>query len=318
MSHCPEVSVVIVCLNGADVIENCLKAVLANDHPSFETIVVNNGSTDATADIVSRQFPEVRLINLPKNRGFAGGNNEGIKASRGEFVVLLNDDTIGSRSLLAEIVRPMLEDPAIGVVGCKILYPDGKTIQHAGGAIGPNGLTRHIGYEEIDRGQFGQLRDVDYVSGCCMAARREVFRKIGLLDSRYFPIYYEEVEFCARARKAGYRVVFAPGAVLRHLESKTQIRYSARYNYRYNKGRWRFILKNFSAREIARAIRHELKWVWADAGFDTLGYVTALGRAYLATLIRLPMILYDRKHRFLPLGDEKGLDQGALERTERR
>ncbi|MCX7013394.1 MAG: glycosyltransferase family 2 protein [Candidatus Sumerlaeota bacterium] len=298
------ISVIIITLNGADVIDGCLRSLLANEGPRFEILVVDNGSTDSTARLVGERFPQARLIHLPRNLGFAGGANVGIQASRGEIVVLLNDDTICAPDLLVELARPLLDDPAIGVVGAKIYYPDGRTLQHAGGEIAANALTRHIGYEEIDRGQHDAPRDVDYVSGCCMAVRRDVFRRIGLLDPQYFPIYFEEVELCVRARKAGWRVITAPRATLRHLESKTQVRFSPRFNYRYNRGRLRFMLKNFSGREILRALRREGSWLLSGARWRTRGYVATLFRVYATTLLRLPSILYDRNHRIVRLRDE--------------
>ncbi|HEQ60080.1 MAG TPA: glycosyltransferase family 2 protein, partial [Firmicutes bacterium] len=182
MTEFPLVSVIVLSLNGADVIRECLDTLLVNDYPNFEVLVVNNGSTDATPEIVSNEYPRVRLINLPQNRGYAGGMNEGLKASRGEILVPLNDDTINTPNLVSEIVRPMLEDPQVGVVGCKILYPDRKTLQHAGGIILPNGLTRHFGYEEEDRGQYDEQREVDYVTGCAIAIRRKIFQQLGLYD----------------------------------------------------------------------------------------------------------------------------------------
>lgn len=300
MTELPLVSVIVLSLNGADVIRECLDTLLVNDYPNFEVLVVNNGSTDATPEIVSNKYPRVRLINLPQNRGYAGGMNEGLKASRGEILVPLNDDTINTPNLVREIVRPMLEDPQVGIVGCKILYPDRKTIQHAGGIILPNGLTRHFGYEEEDRGQYDEQREVDYVTGCAIAIRRKIFRQLGLYDDRYFPTYYEEVEYAVRVRKAGYKIVYNPRALLYHLESKTEIRFSPQFLYRYSKSRWRFVLKNFTWRQVLWAIPYELKWLRTiDLGM----YFVPLGKAYLATLFRLPFILYDRKYRFLPLED---------------
>jgi len=298
MTESPLVSVIVLSLNGADVIRECLDTLLVNDYPNFEVLVVNNGSTDATPEIVSSEYPRVRLINLPQNRGYAGGMNEGLKASRGEILVPLNDDTINTPNLVREIVRPMLEDPQVGIVGCKILYPDRKTIQHAGGIILPNGLTRHFGYEEEDRGQYDEPREVDYVTGCAIAIRRKIFQQLGLYDDRYFPTYYEEVEYAVRVKKAGYKIVYNPKAFLYHLESKTEIRFSPKFLYRYSKSRWRFVLKNFTWRQILRAIPYEVKWLRTiDLGM----YFVPLGKAYLATLVRLPFILYDRKYRFLPL-----------------
>lgn len=295
-------SVVIVTLNGARVIGDCLRSLRDCEGPAFEIIVVNNGSTDSTAQLVAGEVPEARLINLPENRGFAGGNNEGIRAARGNLILLLNDDTIVRADLLKEIARPFIDHSDIGIVGCKILYPDGETLQHAGAEILPNGMTRHFGYEEEDRGQHDEARDVDYVSGCAMAVRREVFEQVGLLDDRYFPIYYEETEFCVRARSAGWRVVYEPRAVLTHLESQTQERFSPRFIERMTKNRVRFVMKNFSARQMRSALKYELLWLWRSA---PRSYLAPMARGYAKGLAGAPGALRDRRRK-VELGTKPG------------
>jgi hypothetical protein len=297
-SH-PLVSVIVLSLNGEDVIRECLDTLRLNDYPNFEMMVVNNGSTDRTPEIVANEYPDVQLVNLPENRGYAGGMNEGIKACAGDIIVPLNDDTILTPTVVREIVEPLRGDPAIGIVGCKILYPDRATIQHAGGVIGPDGSTEHIGYQEEDRGQHDVERDVDYVTGCMIAIRRELFEQLGLYDDRYFPTYYEEVEFAVRARRAGYRIVYAPRALLYHIESKTEVVKSHKFYFRFHRSRWRFVLKNFTPRGILRALKHEIPHFRAT--IDPVER-NALLRAYGYVLARLPRILYDRNHRFLPLG----------------
>src|ERR1043166_8979830 len=106
----PFVSVIVLTLNGADVIRECLNSLLANDYPNFETIVVNNGSTDDVEQIVATEFPDVRIVSLDRNMGYAGGINEGIKVAGGEIVIPLNDDTILSATVVRELVRPFRYD----------------------------------------------------------------------------------------------------------------------------------------------------------------------------------------------------------------
>ncbi|MCL5269457.1 MAG: glycosyltransferase, partial [bacterium] len=132
VSDTPLVSVIVLTLNGSDVIRECLDTLLKNDYPNFEVLVVNNGSTDATPRIVAAEYPTVRLVNLPRNMGYAGGMNEGLKAARGEIAIPLNDDTIIPPTMVRELIQPILRDPKVAIVGCKILFPDRKTIQHAG------------------------------------------------------------------------------------------------------------------------------------------------------------------------------------------
>lgn len=299
MSELPLVSVVVISYNGSDVIRPCLDTLLASEYPRFELIVVDNGSTDTLAEIVEREYSSVRLVRLMPNRGYAGGMNEGLKAARGEVLVPFNDDTESTPGLIREMVQPLLENAGVGIVGCKILYPDRKTLQHAGGVILPNGLTRHFGYGEEDRGQYDEAGEVEYVTGCAIAVRRELFETLGLYDDRYYPTYYEEVEFCWRARRVGWRIAYAPKAVLYHLESKTEGALSPRMLYRYHKSRLRFALKNLPFRALPQAVKQEWQWLRT---LDFKTYLAPLSRAYGSTLVRLPFILYDRNHRFLPLG----------------
>ncbi|MBX7245152.1 MAG: glycosyltransferase family 2 protein [Candidatus Sumerlaeaceae bacterium] len=297
-SEVPSVSIVVLTLNGSDVIRDCLRSTFQNDYPDFEVIVVNNGSTDSVEEIVATEFPEVRIVSNCENLGYAGGINEGIKIARGDIIIPLNDDTILTPTVISEMVQPFLSRRKVGIVGCKILYPDKKTIQHAGGAIRQNGSTFHFGYGEVDDGRFDKMDDVDYVTGCMIALRREVFEELGLYDDRYFPTYYEEVEYCVRARKAGWRVIYAPRAVLYHLESKTEVAFSPKFLFRFHRSRLRFVLKNFSFYEILRAVKWELKYILGGQSRDDR---RALFRAYGYVLLRLPWILYDRGHRFLPM-----------------
>jgi GT2 family glycosyltransferase len=299
MENRPFVSVVVISYNGADVIETCLETLFANDYPAFEVVVVNNGSVDGTPQIVEENFPRARLVNVYPNRGYAGGMNEGLKVCRGEILIPFNDDTESTPNLISEMVRPLEEDPSVGIVGCKILYPDRQTLQHAGGEILPTGLTRHIGYMEKDEGQHDQRREVDYVTGCAAAIRRSLFEKLGLYDDRYYPTYFEEVEFCWRARRIGVRVIYQPTAVLYHYESKTEVKYSRPFLYRVNRSRLRFVLKNFPLRSLPGVLVKEFRWFLSRDRDEAFG---PLLRAYLSTLLRLPMILYDRRYRFLDIG----------------
>ena len=179
------------------------------------------------------------------------------------------------------------------------------------GIIKPNGLTDHFGYGMPDDGQWDDEREVDYVTGCAMAIPRRAFERIGLFDDRYYPTYYEEVEFAIRLRKAGFRIVYNPKAVLRHLESKTEVRYSPRFFTRFHRSRMRLLLKNYSAAQLARAAWCEAKWIvfgldwtWRKALF------LPLLRAYIYSLLHLPWILHDRYYRFLPIGGPPTAETG--------
>ncbi|MFP4381971.1 MAG: glycosyltransferase family 2 protein [Candidatus Sumerlaeia bacterium] len=281
----PFFSIIIVSLNGGEVIATALDALRHDGYARKEVIVVDNGSTDDLAEKVRGQYPEVRLIQSPINLGFAGGNNLGLREAAGDIMVLLNDDTEVRPGWLDAFARVAAEHDKWGIMGCKLLYPDGKTIQHAGGVIAPNGNTMHLGYEAPDDGSWDELIQCDYVTGAALAIRRELMDRLGMLDEKYFPIYFEETDYCWRARQLGYEVLYVPDSVVIHHESRTQARFSFRFVVRYTCGRFRFIVKNFTKRELLRAAKHEVRW-WLKS--ENKHFRWPVVRAYLQSIPRLP------------------------------
>jgi len=237
-------SIVIPVWNGRSYLPDCLDAVLGQDCGDIEVIVVDNGSVDGSADLVAEKYPQVRLIRNLSNLGFAGGCNVGLRAAEGDLLVLLNQDTQVQPGWLQTLVDA-LQSPGVDVAGCKILYPDGTTIQHAGGWIQwPLGLSHHYGSGEEDVGQWDDPREVDYVTGASLAFRRDVLEKVGYLDEEFWPGYFEDADFCFRARDAGFGVLYVPEAVVWHAET-TSFADPARRSYSYQRGRLRFVLKHF-------------------------------------------------------------------------
>jgi GT2 family glycosyltransferase len=289
----PFFSIIIVSLNGAPVIARALESLRATEYDRYEVIVVDNGSTDNLAEVVKAGFPEVLLIQSPINLGFAGGNNLGMRQAQGDVLVLLNDDTEVRPGWLRAWAEAMRERPRWGVLGCKLLYPGGRLIQHAGGVVESNGQTHHIGYEQEDDGRFDEIRACDYVTGAAIALRREMVRRLGPLDEKYFPIYFEETDYCWQARRVGYEVLYVPDSVVIHHESRTQGRFSFRFVFRYTRCRMRFLLKCFSGRELLRATRQELRW-WRRFRSNRAFYFPFFA-GYVAAACRLPGLLRDRQ-----------------------
>ena len=210
------------------------------------------------------------------------------------FIVLLNDDTQVDPSWLEALYKSAESHDNAGILGCKLLYPDRKTIQHAGGWLEPNGLSHHRGYGEEDSGQFNTEEECEYVTGAAFAIKREMIRKIGLLDDGFFPIYFEEIDYCARAKKAGFQILYVPEAVVIHHESRTTDRYSPGFLFKYHKNRLRFLFRNKSFKELLRAARHEIKWLIQNKPKDV--YLPLL-KAWFVTLPRLPLIIYPSRSR---------------------
>lgn len=242
----PAVAVVVLNWNGKDLTLDCVRSLLEIDTPNVDIIVVDNASDDGSVGAIRDSFGgRVTVVANDENLGFAAGNNAGIRLAleRGvDYVLLLNNDTVVDAALIDNLLRPFETNGNLGVAGPKIYYhtpPD--RIWFAGGELFlSRGVARHIGIRETDRGQFDDPRDVDYVTGCALMARREVFETVGLLDPSYVA-YYEDADFCVRARRAGYRVVYVPGGKVWHkISASTGGQVSRRKISRKLKSTWKF------------------------------------------------------------------------------
>jgi GT2 family glycosyltransferase len=221
----PKVAIILLNWNRADLTIECVRSLKAIDYPDHELIIVDNASTDGSADALKSRCPDVRLLVNNRNLGFAGGNNVGIRYAMGQkadYVLLLNNDTEADPRFLSELVAAAEADPKIGIAGSKIYYfSEPKRLWYAGGKVNLwKGDTHHVGENEVDAGQYDGPGDTDYVSGCAMLIRRSVLEEIGLLDERMF-LYYEDSDYCMRARRHGFRVVYVPSSVVWHKVSST-------------------------------------------------------------------------------------------------
>ncbi|MCE5228028.1 glycosyltransferase family 2 protein, partial [bacterium] len=230
----------------------------------WQITVIDNASTDDGADIVARRFPEVRLIRSDKNLGFAGGCNRGVQAARGaDFVVLLNPDAILAMDALEKLAAAFATRSDIGVLGCKLLEPDVETIQHVGVRIAGNGLTSNLGQGETDRGQYRGIRDAVSISGAVLAVRSDVWCELGGFDEKFWPAYFEETDFCLRARAAHWGVAVACDAVATHFHASFERWHDPRFLELYFASRGRFLCKHYRGKDwLARYLPAELKWLF--------------------------------------------------------
>jgi GT2 family glycosyltransferase len=243
-------SLIVINWNGAAFLDVCLHALLAQATAEDEIIVVDNYSTDHSLELVRSSFPHVKLICNQRNLGYAGGANTGLRAARGEVRVLLNPDVKVHAGWLSAL-KATLEDKRIGVVGCKLYYPGGKMIQHAGGIIRfPLATADHYGYRQHDEGQWDHAREVDFVTGAVLALRRDILDAVGFFDEGFYPAYYEEVDYCFRVRRAGYGVRYTPQAVATHHEHASLQAGSPRYLRLFLRSRLRFVLKHCETQDF--------------------------------------------------------------------
>jgi GT2 family glycosyltransferase len=230
----PRVAIILLNWNQPEHTLACLRSLGELDYPNVAVTVVDNGSTDGSPDLIRAQFPAVTLVENGRNLGFAAGNNVAIEPAvraGADYVMLLNNDTEVRPDMLRELIAVAESDPEIGIVGPKILYYDQPDlVWSAGGTIDAYGQPGHVGADGPDDDPSEQPREVDYVTGCAILVKRAVVEAIGGIDERFF-IYFEETEWCARARRAGFRILYVPAARMWHKVKPGARGYSRRYLY---------------------------------------------------------------------------------------
>ncbi len=242
------VSIITVNFNQPAVTEELFQSILScNDYSDMEVIVVDNGShQDWTPDWRVR-FPKFTFIRSEENLGFAGGNNLGISAARGDFYFLINNDTEVTNDLVDSLMQTLRSNPKIGMVSPKILYAENRNlIQYAGYTEMNFGTGRNqtVGQFETDRGQYdGVVQETGYVHGAAMMVRKAAIDKAGLMDTNYF-LYFEELDWAERIKKAGYELYVDLDATIYHKESVSVGKRSALKEYFMTRNRILFMRKH--------------------------------------------------------------------------
>ena len=289
-------TVIVLNWNGRAYLEACLSAVAVQTHPIARVLLVDNGSDDDSVSFVRQRFPTVEVIANGGNVGFAAGNNVALRqllAGEGatDVALLLNPDVVLAPDCVAALAATLAADPTIAIAGCKLWYPDGQTLQHAGGYVtAPQAMPGHYGVGQRDTGQQDATRDVEYVIGAALAVRLAALGRVGLFDEGFF-LFYEDCDLCRRARAASYRVVYEPRATAVHVESVVTVRGSFSYLQRFHSGRWRYLLKHFTAAHLLdETLPAEIAWL----GRIDAAERRAAGLAYVATRHALPGIAHAR------------------------
>lgn len=212
------VYIILVNFNGAKDTIECIKSLNNISYENFKIVVVDNKSFDEDKLKLKETGEDFHFIESDKNLGFAGGNNLGIKYAidnKADFVLLLNNDTMVRDNFLNELMK--YTEKNVGIVGPKILYyPEVSKIWFAGGRINWfKFIGEHYGEKQEDNGQFDKLKQVDFITGCCMLINCNVFEKVGLLPEGYF-MYFEDVDFCVRVKELGYKLIYNPHSEIYH------------------------------------------------------------------------------------------------------
>ncbi|NTW26710.1 MAG: glycosyltransferase family 2 protein [Candidatus Moranbacteria bacterium] len=218
-SNFPKVFVVILNFNGALTLPACLTSVFQSDYPNFEIVIVDNDSRDGSFEQAKDKFSRCHFIKNSENIGFSKGNNVGIRFALekfADFVFVLNNDTIVEKATLSSLVKVAISNSDAGIISPLIMNKNNASVWFSGGKI----LWHKMKTLHLTEKTSGNSYSSQYLSGCAMLIKKEVFKKIGLFDERFF-LYYEDTDFSLRASKAGFSLMIAPIAHIQHLEQST-------------------------------------------------------------------------------------------------
>lgn len=274
----PLVYFVILNWNQRDLTLDCLASLSELDYPNYSIVLVDNGSQDDSVTLVRRRFPGVILIENRQNLGYSEGNNVGIRRAlveRADYVLLLNNDTTVDPGFLRTLIKVAESDPAIGMVGPTMYYAQPSNMIW--------GAANYINWTEgtVIRQLMGQLDDgsgtvlpgspqeVDAIDTCALLVKREVVEKIGLMDGRYF-INYDDVDWCVRARKAGYTLVYVPDARMWHKVSASMGQASPATTYYMTRNALLFFWRHAQGTSRFLSVRHILARTIRTIGAWTL------------------------------------------------
>jgi GT2 family glycosyltransferase len=236
--------IVIPTWDGWPLLERCLEALDLQLLQPRQIIVVDNGSSDGTAEKLAERWPSVHVVALPVNEGFAGGCNRGIQAARLDLdIVLLNNDTVPAPEWLLSLEKAAAEAADdVGVLSAKLMYPDGR-LESTGDFLSSAGIPFQRGRGESDVGQYDDENEIFSACGGASLYRRRMLAQVGLLDEKYFA-YYEDVDLCFRARLAGWRVHLVPSAVVTHSGGATSSGIRGFNRYHTARNLWFLLVKN--------------------------------------------------------------------------
>lgn len=262
----------------------CLASLQSTTFPNQCVLVLDNASTDGSVDAIEAAYPDVHVIPLEDNRGYAGNNNVGIEAALeqgADWIFVLNEDVVLGEESISQLVEVGESDPSIGILGPIVYHHDTPgLIQSAGGELNANWLASHRAANRIDEGQFQLPEEVDWISGCAILIRREVVETVGALDERFF-YYWEETEWCTRAKSQGWKIFFVPAAKIWHKGVQKEYKPSENVTYYWARN-WLFFLSKQKAPLRAWAAtflvlaRTLLSWTFKPRWKDKRGHRDAL------------------------------------------
>lgn len=284
----PLVSALIVSYNVRSTLLDTVRALYSSRYAEIEAIVVDNASTDSSADAVEAELPQVKLIRLDENLGFGRANNEGLAACNGEFILLLNPDVVVSENCVAVLADFMSANPGAGAAGPTLKRPDGRPDLAARRAFPSptSALYRFLGlsrlfprskrFNRYNLGHVpvGSVHEIDSGTAACLMVRRAAIDQAGFFDPQFF-MYGEDLDLSYRLREHGWRIYFVPDAVAVHLKGTSTRQAAGRMRYEFHRAMWLFHRKHYASR--TPAVGNALIWtgIWARwAALSVRAWVT--------------------------------------------
>lgn len=251
----PLISIIIVNYNGKKWLQNCFTSLLKQTYKNFEIIFVDNASTDGSIMYVKNHFPKVKVVETHSNLGFAGGNNEGYKHAKGEYILLLNNDTYVKENYLQEFIKAFQEIPNLGIAQSKLILTNERGLDTCGGYWTDTAFLYYVGnFKDPQANTYSKPFPVFTCKGASVLIKREVIENIGLFDQDFWS-YYEETDLCHRAWIAGYESWYYPAANCYHEMGGTSLTFKNDFIQFHNfKNKLASFLKNLSTRELIKVI----------------------------------------------------------------
>lgn len=299
MAKKPSVCIIILTTNALSMTKEQLLDVAKLDVHGLraECLVVDNGSPDGTEEAIKDyKLPNMdyKFIQSGANLGFAGGNNVGISDAlkrKFDFIILMNNDLILPKDIVLKLVKYMVTNPRVGLASPKMYFAKGyefhkdrykksdlgNVLWYAGGIIDrDNVYTFHRGVDEVDHGQYDKIEDTDVANGAVVIIRREVFQKVGLLDSDFF-LYWEDADFSEKAKRAGYKIMYYPETYMWHkVSASTGGSGSPTNDYFLTRNRFYFAMRYSSLRTKFAVLRDTLRLILAGRTWQKWGAIDAL------------------------------------------
>lgn len=292
----PKVDIIVLNFNGRRFLEECLLSLKQQTYQDFEVLLVDNASSDDSVEFVQNTFPDVKLLQLPENFGFCGGNNQGIRSTSAEYVALLNNDTEADPKWLESLVSVLDHEPLVGFCASKMIRIQDKTTIDTAGDIF---YTHGVGGKRGSGLSISHYTVPEYIFGACAGAaiyRRSMLDEVGLFDEDFFA-YDEDIDLSFRCQLQGYRCKYVPHAIVYHHVGGSFGQLSAENVRRIRRNMLEVVLKNMPTSLLVRYLPKILMYfLLGDLRYAIQGYGRAVIHARYENLRRLPMTLDKRRN----------------------